>query len=176
VVSGAVKKDNEMSEQLTQTRTTHQTLLDEMAAFGGYTPMPHWHYDRVEGKVTSEDWKVLSYACRRTLGFGKKQDRISLSQFVSGAMMYNGEEIRDEGTGLSRDAVINSQDFLHEVGLMVQMEPNNAKNQGILWRVELDPDKIDWTKVHQRRDERKAKNRNRTARARKVTVTVEIDE
>jgi len=58
-----------------------------------YTPIPNYLIDEVLPAVDPYEWKLLTFVARRTLGWQKTEDQISLSQF-------------EKGTGLSRRWVI----------------------------------------------------------------------
>jgi len=86
--------------------------------------------------LTGAEWKALSYAARRTVGFGKETDVIALDQFCEGIQKRDGSQL-DCGTGLSRR------------GLHVALRGLQAK--GILKRQrregQADGYSIDWTAV-----------------------------
>jgi len=65
------------------------------------TPTPDEIFDVWLSKLTGSELKVLLYIVRRTFGFGKDVDAISLSQITKGIRKKNGE-VLDLGTGLSR--------------------------------------------------------------------------
>lgn len=54
--------------------------------------------------LTGAELKVILYIARRTYGFGKDGDSISLRQMVDGIVKRNGERL-DCGTGLGKDTV-----------------------------------------------------------------------
>lgn len=149
----------------------HSEVLD---AIGNWTALPNWYVDHVIPYLRHGETKVLIYACRKTLGWGKLEDRISLSQFKNGS----GSD-GDKGTGLGRNAIIAALDLLHEIGVVVQMAPNDVKNQGALYRVELDYSKIHVEKLLSRDDDERQAKRDQTAKARssrRLTVTFTVDE
>jgi hypothetical protein len=57
--------------------------------------------DQLMSKVSGGAWKVACFIARRTVGWGKETDRISLSQFCRGV-----KRAAKGGTGLNRTAVI----------------------------------------------------------------------
>jgi hypothetical protein len=89
-------------------------LLRPQAAAPGYrfpgidspntTPVPDVYFDLLLPDLGLAEWRVLLYVIRRTLGFKKLSDAISLDQFTSGITTHEGT-VLDGGTGLSRSNV-----------------------------------------------------------------------
>jgi hypothetical protein len=126
---------------------------------------PNAYIDLIYAFLTADEWKVLSYALRRIIGFDKREDRISLSQFTDGATLKNGEA-RDYGTGLGRDTVRKSLQGLLQYGLMVKLEENDpTKNEGPLFALQLDFEKVDIDGLRQRFEQYKTAQAGRTASA-----------
>jgi hypothetical protein len=139
-------------------------VLDEMEYFYA---TPNEYADRFMSYLTSDEWKVASYACRRMFGFQHKEDRISISQFTQGAMMQDGSGYRDRGTGLSKTAVTKCLAYLNEVGLMKMKANNNPKtNKGALWGLELDYDKVNIQALEERFERKQQANRDRMEKPR----------
>ncbi len=69
-----------------------------------YTQVPDIILDQMMADLGEAELKVLLYIVRRTLGFKKQRDMISLDQLVHGIRRTDGEQL-DRGTGLSRSAV-----------------------------------------------------------------------
>jgi len=69
-----------------------------------YTQVPDIILDQMMADLGEAELKVLLYIVRRTLGFKKQRDTISLDQLVHGIRRTDGEQL-DRGTGLSRSAV-----------------------------------------------------------------------
>lgn len=67
-----------------------------------------WWYD-----LTPQEQKTLDFILRRTMGFSKWSDKISLTQFESGLGKH------DKGTGLNRKQVIKSIKGLETKGYVV---------------------------------------------------------
>lgn len=77
--------------------------------FGGfetphYTQVPDALFDELLPRLSGAELKVLLYVIRRTLGFKKRADRISLGQMQHGIARATGDPA-DIGTGLSSRAV-----------------------------------------------------------------------
>jgi hypothetical protein len=108
--------------------------------------IPNAYVDKCLEFLTPEEWKVLTYLCRRIFGFQKEghQDRVSISQFTNGITTREGARL-DGGVGLSDDTVKNALKKLCEFGLVVRAAENDSrKNDGVLWRLQFDERKIDF--------------------------------
>jgi Bacteriophage replication protein O len=68
------------------------------------TIVPDDVFDVLMPMCTGAEFKVLAYIVRRTFGFKKESDAISLHQMVDGITKRNGM-VLDRGTGLSKSAV-----------------------------------------------------------------------
>ena len=71
------------------------------------TQIPNAIIDSLLPRIPDAEAKCMIYICRRTFGFGKTLDRISLSQFVGGIVSRNNERM-DYGAGLSKPPVIEA--------------------------------------------------------------------
>src|SRR5947209_4428326 len=69
-----------------------------------YTQVPDVILDHMMADLNEAELKVLLYIVRRTLGFKKQDDAISLDQLVHGIHRGDGQTL-DRGTGLSRSTV-----------------------------------------------------------------------
>lgn len=69
-----------------------------------YTPVPDELFDDQLADLSGAELKVLLYIIRRTFGFKKDSDSISLNQICNGITTREGETI-DRGTGLSLSTV-----------------------------------------------------------------------
>jgi len=68
------------------------------------TQIPDVILDHWMAELSGAEFKVLLYVARRTYGFGKDSDTISLNQLAHGIRRRDGR-IVDRGTGLSRSGV-----------------------------------------------------------------------
>ncbi len=75
--------------------------------------------DKHMSELSGGAWKILLYIARRTWGFGKQSDKISLTQFSRGIKRRNGTAL-DYGTGLGRKAVIVGLRELQALGLITR--------------------------------------------------------
>src|ERR687893_622177 len=69
--------------------------------FPNTTQIPNEVFDTLMPHLSGGELKVLLYICRRTFGFRKDNDRISLSQIAHGITTKAGR-VLDSGTGLSK--------------------------------------------------------------------------
>ena len=68
------------------------------------TPVPDEVFDILMEQLSHAELRVLLYIIRRTFGFKKDKDDISLSQMVNGIKTKQGK-VLDGGTGLARSGV-----------------------------------------------------------------------
>lgn len=81
------------------------------------TQIPNVILDFIVPQIPEGEGKCLMYICRRTYGFHKERDRISLSQFVDGIKDRNGNQL-DCGAGVSRPTAVESLKNLIGSGLV----------------------------------------------------------
>jgi hypothetical protein len=77
------------------------------------TPVPDEVLDVLMPQLSGAELKVLLYICRRTFGFKKPSDSISLHQIAHGITTRDGR-VLDGGTGLSKRHVINALKVLEK--------------------------------------------------------------
>ena len=77
---------------------------------------------------TGAEFKVLAYIVRRTFGFKKESDAISLHQMVDGITKRNGT-VLDRGTGLSKSAVAVAIKGLVAKGI-IEAHRSTSKKRG----------------------------------------------
>jgi hypothetical protein len=82
---------------------------DNQATFPGFqfpntTQIPNDVFDTLMSHLFGGELKVLLYICRRTFGFRKDSDSISLTQIAQGITTKAGR-VLDQGTGLSKRQV-----------------------------------------------------------------------
>jgi hypothetical protein len=132
---------------------------------------PNAYVDEVMPYLTGEEFKVLTYAVRRILGFQKRQDRISISQFTDGTHSKDGG-VLDKGTGLSIGTVKTCLKSLVDFGLMVRLDENDAKaNEGVLWALQWDGSKVNWMALEDRYAKKQETGKKRISKARSVRQT-----
>jgi len=82
------------------------------------TPLPDEIYDVWAPRLGEAELKVLLYIVRRTLGFRKGSDAISLTQFLEGIVARDGR-VLDHGCGVkSRPNVVRALKGLEDKGLI----------------------------------------------------------
>jgi len=88
---------------------------------------PNIIVDEVLPYLQGSETKVVLFLIRKTFGWHKKQDKISLSQF-------------EKGTGLSRQSIIDSLNFLCDLNLVLKYETQkgstNSFELNIDWNLE----------------------------------------
>ena len=83
-----------------------------------YTQVPDELFDDLMSHLSGAELKVLLYIIRRTFGFKKDVDNISLNQICKGIITRDGE-VLDKGTGLSQQSVITALKGLVEKNAIV---------------------------------------------------------
>lgn len=89
------------------------------------TFVPDDVFDLIAPRLTEAELRVLLYIVRRTFGFAKNADAISLRQLTDGITARDGR-ILDYGTGMSRKGVIGGIKGLQQKGIIhvhKQMDP-----------------------------------------------------
>jgi hypothetical protein len=86
-----------------------------------YTSVPDELFDELLPDLSLAELRVLLYIVRRTFGFKKRSDAISISQMVAGIRRKDGH-VLDRGTGLSRRALLPALKSLQEKGVIVRLE------------------------------------------------------
>jgi len=93
-----------------------------------YTQVPDELFDDLMSHLSGAELKVLLYIIRRTFGFKKDVDNISLNQICKGIITRDGE-VLDRGTGLSQQAVITALKGLAEKNAIVAKR-RSSKERG----------------------------------------------
>src|SRR5215210_6096117 len=92
------------------------------------TQVPDAFFDVVAPELTEAELRVVLYIIRRTFGFKKDSDTISLRQMVDGITTKDGR-VLDRGTGLKKSAVANTLNGLERKGVIVSKR-NRSPEQG----------------------------------------------
>jgi hypothetical protein len=104
------------------------------------TQVPDVILDHWMAELSGAEFKVLLYIARRTYGFGKESDSISLSQIAHGITRRDGT-VLDRGTGASRSSVARSLKELEERGLVIRttnLADSGREFQENTYRINLD--------------------------------------
>jgi hypothetical protein len=91
-----------------------------------YTPVPDEFFDDLMVDLSLAEIRLVLYISRRTFGFKKRADAISLSQMEEGIRKKDGT-VLDRGTGLSRRSILPALKSLIEKGIVVREERKNAE-------------------------------------------------
>jgi len=104
------------------------------------TSVPDQVFDELLPDLTGAELKVLLYICRRTFGFKKKSDTISLKQMVHGIRTKEGK-VLDHGTGLAKSTVANTLTKLEELNVIIRQRNTNYLNgdQPTTYSLNLNP-------------------------------------
>ncbi len=95
------------------------------------TAIPNEVIDFLMPRISDAENRVLIYICRRTLGFGKLFDDISLSQFTDGIRRKDGTAL-DSGTGLGKPAVLRGIAGLEEKKIIwIKKNPGAKGGKGV---------------------------------------------
>ena len=91
-----------------------------------FTQVPDDVFDLLMPRLTEAELRVLLYIIRRTFGFKKDADAISINQMVDGITTREGR-VLDSGTGLSRRSVVNGLKGLEAKGVIVAYRRQSAE-------------------------------------------------
>jgi DNA-binding transcriptional ArsR family regulator len=91
-----------------------------------YTQVPDELFDQLMPDLSDPELRVVLYIIRRTFGFKRDQDNISLSQMVSGITTSDGR-VLDRGTGLSKATVARSLKSLRQKGIIKATRNRSAE-------------------------------------------------
>jgi Bacteriophage replication protein O len=93
-----------------------------------YTPVPDELFDEQLPDLSGAELKVLLYIIRRTFGFKKESDNISLNQLLHG-ITTKEDIVLDRGTGLSKKTLLETLKNLVEKNLIIS-ERRRSKEKG----------------------------------------------
>jgi hypothetical protein len=93
-----------------------------------YTPVPDELFDEQLPDLSGAELKVLLYIIRRTFGFKKESDNISLNQLLHG-ITTKEDVVLDRGTGLSKKTLLETLKNLIEKNLIIS-ERRRSKEKG----------------------------------------------
>ena len=103
------------------------------------TQIPNLILDLVIPLVSEAEARCLLYICRRTFGFHKRYDSISLSQFEKGIRSRQKGQL-DYGTGMSRPGVVYALKNLIKAEVIF-MRKNSRGNRYML-NLHMDVEKV----------------------------------
>lgn len=94
--------------------------------FPSYTQVPDQLFDELLPILSGGELKVLLYVCRRTFGFKRESDNISLNQMLNGITKGDGTQL-DLGVGLSRPTLLRALKSLQEKDILIAERQENDK-------------------------------------------------
>ena len=103
------------------------TTFDGFAS-PNFTQVPDELFDVLMPQLSDAELRVLLYIVRRTFGFKRETDAISLSQMVSGITTREGQ-VLDRGTGLSKATVARGLAGLRAKGV-IRAERRSSVQRG----------------------------------------------
>jgi len=92
----------------------------------GSTQVPDIFFDKIMAHLQEVELRVLLYFFRRTFGFKKASDNISIGQMVNGIQTREGK-ILDYGCGLSKSGVTKGLRGLLDKNLVVATRRSDAQ-------------------------------------------------
>jgi hypothetical protein len=106
---------------------------DDTLDFKGFrnpnnTQVPDELFDKLLPALSGAELKVLLYIIRRTFGFKRESDTISLSQMLTGIQARDGR-VLDRGTGLSKPALLQALRSLGEKNI-IETERRRSSERG----------------------------------------------
>ena len=93
-----------------------------------YTQVPDQLFDELLPRLSESELKVLLYIIRRTFGFKKASDNISLKQLVEGITTRDGRRL-DYGAGVSKTSAVRGVNGLVEKNVIVAVR-NRSTTKG----------------------------------------------
>ena len=91
------------------------------------TQVPDRLFDELLPDLSLGELRVLLYIIRRTFGFQRREDKVSLTQLTRGITRKNGK-VLDRGTGLHRETVTAALRSLEDKGLIASNRRESRKN------------------------------------------------
>lgn len=125
----AVKSAKFANEKFFQ-KLSHHQLINIMTRIliPNSTQIPDVIIDQWMCELSGAELKVILYIARRTFGFGKESDNVSLNQIASGIKKRDGR-VLDRGTGLSVSSVARALKSLEEQNILIRKTNINDKNE-----------------------------------------------
>ena len=109
-------------------KNTPQQITHKGYSSPNYTPVPDELFDEQLPDLSGSELKVLLYIIRRTFGFKKDSDNISLNQLLNGITTKEGT-VLDRGTGLTKKTLLEAIKSLVEKNLILT-ERRRSKEKG----------------------------------------------
>ena len=98
-------------------------MSDRTPQFQGFyvpnsTQVPDTLFDELMPDLSGAELKVVLYIIRRTFGFKRQSDTISINQLLHGITKKNGE-VLDRGTGLAKPTLLRAIRSLTERAIIL---------------------------------------------------------
>ncbi len=108
-----------------------QAVGEGVATFQGfsspnYTMVPDQLFDELLASLSGNEVKVLLYITRRTFGFKRDSDNISLSQMLHGIRTADSR-VLDRGVGMSKPTLLKALQSLKEQNIIVARQRRSAE-------------------------------------------------
>jgi phage replication O-like protein O len=116
---------------------------------------PNFFVDECMPYLTGNEIMCVIFLARKTFGWQKRSDRISKSQII-------------QATGLNAETIDSCMEALVRSGIVLRVQENNARNEGVEWALQLDDHGIRFDWLKQRKADRELKQQHRTQKAREV--------
>src|SRR5258706_5211599 len=91
-----------------------------------YTQVPDELFDDLMTELSGAELKALLYIIRRTFGFKKTEDTISLNQMLNGITTKTGD-VLDRGTGLSKKTLVRALNTLEAKHIILTERRRSAE-------------------------------------------------
>ena len=91
-----------------------------------FTPVPDEFFDHVAPRLNGGEVKLALYMIRRTYGFKKDNDNISLSQMLKGIVRLDGKRL-DHGVGISKEPLIRALKSLEQKNVIYRVKQWDAR-------------------------------------------------
>lgn len=129
--------------------------------------LPNIYVDRLFPLLTAQEMRVVIYIARRTYGFGKLADSISLNQFVDGIATSEGAQL-DHGAGVSRQAAITALKTLQGYRVVEMVAPGVKfpvkARRATIYALQLNSGAVDWAGLERRQQQNSESMRQRKAK------------
>ncbi len=128
---------------MTRSKETTTFTYKGFSSLNG-TIVPDDVFDVLAPELNEAELRVLLYIVRRTFGFKKDSDNISLRQMVEGITTKDGR-VLDRGTGMSKSAVARGLAGLREKKIIVAVRNSSAErgNEATTYRLRFEHDRDD---------------------------------
>ena len=91
-----------------------------------YTMVPDEVFDQLLPFLTGAELKILLYICRRTFGFKKDSDNISINQMLRGITTNDGR-VLDRGVGVSKTALLKALKSLVAKNIIISVRRSSPE-------------------------------------------------